>query len=56
MDRQSGVSLYLESSLATERSEAHATTGMNLRTIMLSKKKPGTEHISYGFIHLKCLD
>ena len=37
---------YMGSYLATERNEVHATTGSNLKTIMLSEKKPGTkEHI-----------
>ena len=33
----------MESYLATERNEVHATTGSNLKTIMLSEKKPGTK-------------
>lgn len=34
-DKQSGGYLHVESDLATEGSEVHATTGMNLKTIML---------------------
>ena len=32
----------------------HATTGINLENIKLSKKKPVTDHILHDSTHIKC--
>ena len=42
----------MESDLATEKSEVHATTGMNLKTIMLHERRQ-IEKVIYDFICMK---